>query len=682
MRIHFEKDEFPTDLVDEYLDKWPSTEIDLTDFEIPEEPITAEPAADGEAPPPAGCGDGKVRGEERCDPAGTECIIEDNPIFEIDEGAFSYAGEDIIAVPEIIIPDNIPAFAYVTVNRRTQIMQENQIKKFGEFGYVHMFSILPDRVKLAYGYHLGDCSAACRCALPEEEEGVVGECGDGIKEGAEECEKPGDECDAKSGLKSICSNTCKCPEPLIGLTFCGDGPPPQRPNSFGVMEMCDPPSFIAGSCTLPGGGAGWCTLNCQCLGTIAGNFCGDNILNPNPPASEECDPPGVGCIKNGKVGTCNKDCGCNVIVPEPQDLIALKNVICGGVEECFGINKTCTKGGLQGLCNASCKCVIKGDGLPVGPSCRNSIVEPGEACDPPGPCFYKITGFITPLPGTCREDCTACDPDYIFDCTTAIPYNEREEVKNIYNTCSGVCTGTFLGGLYTAELKTIEDVKVLIVDMVDEPIHYRYAFINNEPAEKCTSPEGAIITTIDFDSEEALAEAEAAYNACLAGNCPSTFLGQSCTMTADAANGILTIVTVDGVTYTYTFDVGGQTTALTVTTPAADISLAELTEAATAYNACLDGACPDTFLGQSSVVIVDTVNNELNVLMADDTQYVYRFDANMQALELSVTTSADVLTGSFIINTDILGGNKQIIISIIAIIMIAGIVIFNFVKKD
>ena len=50
VNIHFEKDEFPTELVEEYLDKWPSTKIDLTD------PQLAGEEEEEEEEVPEGCG--------------------------------------------------------------------------------------------------------------------------------------------------------------------------------------------------------------------------------------------------------------------------------------------------------------------------------------------------------------------------------------------------------------------------------------------------------------------------------------------------------------------------------------------------------------------------------------------------------------------------------------------------
>ena len=134
-----------------------------------------------------------------------------------------------------IISDVIPAYAFINVHGITKVMTENQIMQFGEFGYVHVYSILPDRVKLAYGTELGNCSTGCRCVaftIPT----VTGICGDGNVTGDEECEKPGDACYANSGLLSVCTNDCKCPEPWTGLTFCGDNAV-QTPNTFGLMEM-------------------------------------------------------------------------------------------------------------------------------------------------------------------------------------------------------------------------------------------------------------------------------------------------------------------------------------------------------------------------------------------------------------------------------------------------------------
>jgi cysteine-rich repeat protein len=125
-------------------------------------------------------------------------------------------------------------------------------------------------------------------------------CGDGLAEGGEECDPPGNGCDANC------------------LWICGDGVahPPTEPcdsngvNTAGCDSDCTLPACgdgltntAAGEACDDGGESATCDANCTLVS------CGDGTLNET--AGEECDPPnGVDCDAN-----CNRiaSCGDGVI---------------------------------------------------------------------------------------------------------------------------------------------------------------------------------------------------------------------------------------------------------------------------------------------------------------------------------------------------------------------------------
>jgi hypothetical protein len=496
IKIKFEKNEFPAELVDTYLEKHPGIKINLTRFETEKE--INPPVQESETPStPTGCGDKKIRGTERCDPSGSICIIEEFPILEIREGQqISIDSNKIKITANEIITDSETSYVFIKVNEITKLMQENQLMSFEQNGYVHVFSIFPNEVKLAFGYTLGNCSAGCRCIV-EMAPTQKSICGDGKIEGIEECDPPGENCYARSGLLSTCTNECECPEPFFPLTFCGDGIV-QRPNFFRQMEMCDPPNPQVGACNVLGQ-PGWCTQNCQCIVGAVPNICGDKILNPR---TEECDPPGSLCIKEGKLSKCSDNCKCDIIIPQPTDNNEILLSICNTTQpECWGLG-SCEKNGKQGECSPDCKCIIEENNEDLEfqykedqqieyqyqeenseekSVCGNYIIESGEECDPPSSlCEFKFS--LTTLDGICQTDCKCA----MKDMCEFFPLNNSEEISNevllIFNKCKNKeCPEN-------AKLTSKENIITLTIKYSD--IYYeKYSFINGEiPVEKfeCT----------------------------------------------------------------------------------------------------------------------------------------------------------------------------------------------------
>jgi len=569
VRIYFEDNEFPTDLVDEYLIKWPSTKINFSSQQLPG---AQQPSQPGTTPATTGgCGDSSIRGSERCDPPGDQCIVEEFPIFEIEDQDHEYAGDtdDKISIYEII-SDIVPAYAFIDVNGETKVMTENQLSKFElGGGYVHIYSILPDRVRLAFGYELGDCSEECRC-IPLDIP-VLQTCGNGeIDENlGEACDPTYDsECIARSGLLSECTNDCKCPEPLLGMTFCGDGLR-QRPNDFGIMEMCDPPNFNPGSCAPPAGGM--CTLTCQCIlpGRLGNTTCGDGLVGPN----EKCDPPGAACVTDdNKIGKCNQLCRCDKITEDVMNISELKKIICGKDDyECYGIGSSCEKEGRQGKCNADCECELS--------SCGNGVINAGEECDPPGS-NQTIGNVITKI---CNANCeweevfSQEDAQKIEYCGTTEPecwpIDNTTQIDEKPMTCNGSCEweiAPYCGDGnkdYGEECDYAESTVCAIEDEFgtcnesckceisavcgdnkinepeqcdppNEPCYYTLTgYITLLPGmcdEDCLTciPEETYTCTKEieyFEKEEVMN----AYNLCKSGDCPKMFLNENCEITIE-----------------------------------------------------------------------------------------------------------------------------------------------------
>ena len=93
-----------------------------------------------------------------------------------------------------------------------------------------------------------------------------GSCGDGVKNGSEECD------DGNAINTDACTTSCK-------NSYCGDG------YVYSVKEMCDEGSKNGTACTANYGlTCNYCNYNCT-YAAVTGPYCGDGVKN----GGEECD---------------------------------------------------------------------------------------------------------------------------------------------------------------------------------------------------------------------------------------------------------------------------------------------------------------------------------------------------------------------------------------------------------
>ncbi len=456
VRIFFEGNETPKDLVDAYLAMWPGTEIDFESGTIVPGIVDQQEV----------CGNFVIADNERCDPPNSDCLTEAFSVFEVSKGNYHYVDGH-----EIIVNDIGTNEAVIIVDGIYKLIPEGEIEQFSNKGYIHVLRILGTTVRMAFGYQMGTCTDACRCTISGEA-ATGGYCGNNEVELelGEECESPGEICEAGSGLSSICSDDCACPEPLGALfTYCGDGAV-QTPNSMRLLEQCEKPGNQCNVGTV----TGWCSPNCQCvpIGTVP-QGCGDYYVDK---PGEACDPPGIGCVKNSAIGICNADCGCDVFISQPTDLTELTKALCNGVEEppCYGVDEECDE---TGICNVDCECE-SGQEVTGGEVC-----ESGESCD-----YYELT--YIPTPGQCSPDGKNCIPDYNCDCTDDIDQEEKMIIlTDIVPLCKqGNCPINF-------RLETHEGIDILIEEQETEGgiIETKYAISSGmllNVMEKCICMSG------------------------------------------------------------------------------------------------------------------------------------------------------------------------------------------------
>lgn len=391
IKIKYSADEFPEEIVDEYLDKFPSTDINFTSTSLGGEEESKEETGDSDY-----CGDKEIKGTERCDPQGSQCVVETFSVQELTKGTAKTIDGHILRVLDIVSGNVI----IMDVDGITQIMAENQIKEFSG-KYIHIFRVLGSTVKLAFGYELGQCTSSCGCkAIGTTTNQTTAYCGNNVTNSGEECDPPNSKCNYKnSGIDGICTSSCMCSPPWQNFKFCGDRTV-DNPNSLGWVENCDPPGPY-----VLGGVQGVCAANCRFIAPgIVPNQCGDGFLK----LPEECDPPGAACLKNGTIGKCIAGCKCQLPEEFVEDEISLKLLLCGtNTPECFGIGKECTKSGKTGTCNAQCTCDVEEEQEdedeqeePQEPICGNEEIENNEQCDPPG--TTKTENGIT---YTCTNEC-------------------------------------------------------------------------------------------------------------------------------------------------------------------------------------------------------------------------------------------------------------------------------------
>ncbi|MGH7440855.1 MAG: hypothetical protein ACRENE_34690, partial [Polyangiaceae bacterium] len=172
-------------------------------------------------------------------------------------------------------------------------------------------------------------------------------CGDGIKEGSEQCDNGTAHNDGSYGG---CTSTC-----TLG-PYCGDGTLQNPP------ESCDKGS----SNSTTAYGANLCTNHCT-----PAPYCGDH--NVDGQDGEVCDDG----VNNGQAGSCTSDC--KMFVP----LNTCGNGKVDPGEQCDHGANNGTKGD---SCDAHCH-----------NTCGNGVKDPGEQCD---------NGVNNGSYGTCNANCT------------------------------------------------------------------------------------------------------------------------------------------------------------------------------------------------------------------------------------------------------------------------------------
>ncbi len=212
----------------------------------------------------------------------------------------------------------------------------------------------------------GCCPFSCNAVNDND---CAATCGNGIVEAGEACDPPG-----------------SCP------TACFDGDPCTADQLTGSADNCTAtcvnPAIV--SCT---GGDACCPAGCNANNdTDCNPLCGNSVVE----SGETCDPPGS-CPT-----VCNDGNACTI------DTLSGSAATCTAACDATPI-VACQNG--DGCCPVSCNMLNDND---CSANCGNSVVEPGETCDPPGTC-----------PTVC-SDGNACTTDTLsgsaLNCNAACSY--------------------------------------------------------------------------------------------------------------------------------------------------------------------------------------------------------------------------------------------------------------------
>jgi fibro-slime domain-containing protein len=272
----------------------------------------------------------------------------------------------------------------------------------------------------------GDCSMVedgYACVRPGKACVKVSVCGNGVRERGEQC----DDGESPPMSNDGCDDKCQieagyfCPEPGLKCVqqVCGDGV--RTPG-----EECDdgqmPPADNDGCSHLCTVEAGW---HCNSMGCTP--QCGDGLLR----GTEECDDGnangGDGCSSACRVEPFHK---CTQADPS----VCSSSIVCGNslVEP----GEVCDPPGQNG-CKAGCKSFDPNTSNP--PVCGNDVIEGTETCDPPdvgkgcsAQCAVE-NGWTCPQAGVCFRN------PYCGDNIVQSAQGEGCDPPNVGNGCSATC---------------------------------------------------------------------------------------------------------------------------------------------------------------------------------------------------------------------------------------------------
>ena len=292
----------------------------------------------------------------------------------------------------------------------------------------------------------GCCPAGCDGVSDND---CSGTCGDGFVDPGETCDPPascpagcddGNACtiDSMTGSAANCNVACSA-VPIVSCTN-GDSCCPAGCDALSDSdcsascgnsvvepgETCDPP----GTCPVSCDDGNSCTND-----SMTGNAANCNVACTNAPivscaAGDSCCP--AGCNQTTD-GDCSASCGNSVVESgETCDPPGTCPVSCDDGNDCTndtmtGSAATCNAAcsnvaivscaGGDGCCPAGCDAVSDGD---CSASCGNSVVEPGETCDPPGTCPVSCDDgnscTVDSMTGNAANCNVACTNSSIVSC--------------------------------------------------------------------------------------------------------------------------------------------------------------------------------------------------------------------------------------------------------------------------